>query len=48
MRPRALLMCILVAALAGTLPSGAANLALDHGWGEGGSRGWFMAMTEGF
>lgn len=24
------------------------NLALDHGWGEGSSRGWFMGMTEVF
>jgi hypothetical protein len=24
------------------------NLAVDHGWGEAGSRGWFMGMTEVF
>ena len=24
------------------------NLALDHGWGAGHSRGWFMGMTEVF
>jgi hypothetical protein len=22
------------------------NLALDHGWGETGSKGWFLATTE--
>lgn len=24
------------------------NLSIDHGWGEVGSRGWFMGMTEVF
>ena len=24
------------------------NLSIDHGWGEAGSQGWFLCMTEVF